>query len=89
LKHDYFTDVITFDYSDNQAVSGDLFVSVDRVLDNANSLRVEAKDELVRVVFHGVLHLIGFKDKTEEEKVLMTAKENEYLYNFVSRETKG
>lgn len=89
LKHDYYTDIITFDYSDNQAVSGDLFVSVDRVLDNANSLRVEAKDELVRVVFHGVLHLIGFKDKTEEEKVLMTAKENEYLYNFVSRETKS
>ncbi len=88
LNHDYYTDIITFDYSDNQAVSGDLFVSVDRVLDNANSLRVEAKEELVRVVFHGVLHLIGFKDKTEEEKALMTAKENEYLYNFVSRETK-
>jgi len=73
LKHDYFTDVITFDYTDNQIVSGDLFVSVDRVLDNANSLRVEAKDELVRVVYHGVLHLVGFKDKTEEEKALMTA----------------
>lgn len=88
LNHDYYTDVITFDYSDNQRVSGDLFISIDRVLDNAKSLQVVAKEELIRVVYHGVLHLVGYKDKTEEEKKVMTSKENEYLLNFVSRETK-
>jgi rRNA maturation RNase YbeY len=49
---------------------------------------VVAKEELIRVVYHGVLHLVGYKDKTEEEKMVMTSKENEYLFNFVSRETK-
>ncbi|MFM7473400.1 MAG: rRNA maturation RNase YbeY [Crocinitomicaceae bacterium] len=88
LNHDYYTDVITFDYSDNQMVSGDLFISIDRVLENAKSFQVVAKEELIRVVCHGVLHLVGYKDKTEEEKKVMTSKENEYLLNFVSRETK-
>ncbi|MFM7757606.1 MAG: rRNA maturation RNase YbeY [Crocinitomicaceae bacterium] len=88
LNHDYYTDVITFDYSDNQIVNGDLFISIDRVLDNANSLQVVAKEELMRVVYHGVLHLVGYKDETEEEKTVMTGKENVYLLNFVSRETK-
>jgi rRNA maturation RNase YbeY len=87
LNHDYYTDVITFDYSDNQTISGDLFISIDRVLDNAKSLQVVAKEELIRVVYHGVLHLVGYKDKTEEEKMVMASKENEYLFKFVSRET--
>ncbi|MCF8373346.1 MAG: rRNA maturation RNase YbeY [Bacteroidales bacterium] len=82
LNHDYFTDIITFDYSEGETVSGDVFISVERVGENANLFGVEFLNELKRVCVHGVLHLIGYKDITTKEKVLMTSKENEYLLMF-------
>ena len=79
LKHDYYTDIITFDYTEGGVVSGDLFVSVDRVNDNAEGLNVSRETELNRVVVHGVLHLIGYGDKSDSESALMREKENHYL----------
>ena len=84
LNHDYFTDIITFDFCQGNIVSGDLFISVDRVGENAKDFNVEFNKELHRVIIHGVLHLIGFNDKTDEEQSLMTEKENQYLKEFVS-----
>ena len=86
LNHDYYTDIITFDYTD-EVVSGDLFISVDRVKDNASNEGVSFKEELNRVVAHGVLHLLGFKDKSVEDIQQMRAKENHALTLIVSRET--
>ena len=71
LNHDYFTDIITFDYSEGNTINGDLFVSIDRVKENASDNTIEFKDELNRVVVHGALHLLGYKDKSEEEADLM------------------
>lgn len=79
LNHDYYTDIITFDYVEENRISGDLFISLDRVTDNAEKFEVEVKKELFRVIFHGVLHLIGYKDTTIEEQTLMREKENFYL----------
>jgi len=79
LQHDYYTDIITFDYSRGKKISGELFISVDRVRDNAGLLGVDYKLELVRVVAHGILHLIGFKDKTEGQATEMRRRENEVL----------
>jgi probable rRNA maturation factor len=87
LDHDYYTDIITFDYCEGNLVSGDLFVSVDRVKDNSEMFDVTFENELSRVIYHGVLHLCGYKDKTEEDEKLMRLKENFYLNRFVSRET--
>lgn len=79
LDHDYYTDIITFDYTYNQIVSGDLFISVDRVRENASDFNVSFEHELHRVMIHGVLHLCGYKDKSEEEEKLMRSKENNAL----------
>lgn len=79
LDHDYFTDVITFDYCDGNDVSGDVFISVDRVSENALSLGASTIDEMHRVIVHGLLHLIGYNDKSKSEKSLMTEKEDYYL----------
>jgi rRNA maturation RNase YbeY len=87
LNHDYFTDVITFDYSSFPEVSGDVMISLDRVKDNAQSLDQSFELEFYRVVFHGVLHLCGYKDKSEAEEKEMRAKEDYYINRFVSRET--
>ncbi len=87
LNHDFYTDIITFDYSENGVISGDLFISVDRVNDNAGSFSVSVDNELKRVIYHGVLHLCGYKDKTEKEEKEMREKENFYIKQFVSRET--
>ena len=76
LNHDYFTDIVTFDYCVNDSVSGDLFISVDRVKDNAISFDVDFMTELHRVIAHGVLHLCGYKDKSDEDIVLMRSKED-------------
>ncbi len=89
LSHDYYTDIITFDYSLNQIISGDLFISIDRVKENANRYSKTFENELMRVVFHGVLHLCGYNDKSEEEVVVMRSKEDYYLTQLVSCETKG
>lgn len=83
LNHDYYTDIITFDYSDDTVVSGDLLISIDRVYDNSNSLNVSRETELARVIIHGFLHLIGFKDDTNESKLLMRSKEDFYLNKFL------
>ena len=76
LGHDYYTDIITFNFNDKDSLSGDLFVSYDRVVDNARVFGNEnVFDELCRVMVHGVLHLLGFNDKTEEDKVVMKDQE--------------
>ena len=79
LDHDYYTDIITFDYTDNQEVSGDLFISLDRVKENAESFEVSFEHELHRVIIHGILHLCGYKDKSDEDEKLMRSKENDAL----------
>ena len=79
LNHDYYTDIITFDYIEGVNVSGDLLISVDRVRDNANKEEVSFNQELNRVVVHGVLHLLGYKDKSKSEEQLMRSKEDYYL----------
>ena len=79
LNHDYYTDIITFDYVEHNVISGDLFISVDRIKNNASEYSVELIKELYRVVFHGVLHLVGYNDKSDEEQLIMTEKENYYL----------
>lgn len=78
LDHDYFTDIITFPY-DEGAVHGDIFISSERVADNAQSLGVPFENELCRVLVHGVLHLVGYLDKTAEDERLMREKEDFYL----------
>ncbi|MEN9303201.1 MAG: hypothetical protein RL264_1630 [Bacteroidota bacterium] len=88
LDHDYYTDIITFDYSDLGILSGDLFISLDRVKENAQDFSDSFENELKRVVFHGVLHLCGYKDKSKKDEKIMRIKENYYLDYFVSRETK-
>jgi len=79
LDHDYYTDIITFNYNNDSIVSGDLFISVDRIIDNATQLGVSMEEELHRVCYHGVLHLVGYNDKTDQEIEVMRAKENFYL----------
>lgn len=79
LAHDNFTDVITFDYSENKRVSGDIFISVDRIQENAAIFSKYPIEELHRVIIHGVLHLCQYNDKTKKEKETMTQKENSYL----------
>jgi rRNA maturation RNase YbeY len=87
LQHDYYTDIISFDYCEANRILGDLFISKDRVLDNADQNNVTFDLELQRVIVHGVLHLCGYKDKSEEEEKLMRTKEDYYLSKIVSRET--
>lgn len=79
LKHDTLTDIITFDYSNNKILSGDIFISIERVRENAKELNVSFDEELNRVIIHGVLHMCGFKDHTTEEKNAMRKKEEEAL----------
>jgi rRNA maturation RNase YbeY len=80
LSHDYFTDIITFSNSpDKQTISGDVFISIDRVRENAKSFRCSITDELHRVMIHGVLHLSGYKDKTRAESLMMRGMENKML----------
>ncbi len=79
LQHDYFTDIITFDYCEGDKLSGDLFISIDSVKENAMEYGSEFSDELNRVIVHGILHLIGYDDHTEEDIAMMRKKENYYL----------
>jgi len=87
LQHDYYTDVITFDYGVNSVVSGDVMISLERVEDNAQQLGCAFESEFFRVCFHGVLHLCGYKDKSAMDEKTMRQKEDYYLKMFVSRET--
>jgi len=80
LNHDTFTDIITFDNSEKDGVIfGDIFISIDRIKENAKTFNVALNDELHRVIIHGTLHLLGYPDKKKEEKALMTKKEDFYL----------
>lgn len=79
LNHDYYTDIITFDYCEDEYISGDLYISIDRVRDNAKELKQTTSTELHRVMVHGVLHLIGYGDKTPDEIREMRSKEDYYL----------
>lgn len=79
LNHDTYTDIITFDNTTNKSILSDIFISVERVKDNAKSFDVTFKNELARVIIHGVLHLCGYKDKTDEEVTLMRSKEDFYI----------
>ncbi|WP_439128590.1 rRNA maturation RNase YbeY [Polaribacter sp.] len=76
LNHDTLTDIISFDNSLGKLINGDIYISVERVADNAKDFKVSFKEELHRVMIHGVLHYIGFKDKTEKEQLEMTNQEN-------------
>ncbi|TCP27888.1 rRNA maturation RNase YbeY [Tenacibaculum skagerrakense] len=79
LQHDTLTDIISFDYTMGKLIGGDIFISVPRVKENAKEFGVTFKEELHRVIIHGVLHYMGYKDKTDEEKQLMRDKENSCL----------
>jgi len=87
LNHDYYTDIITFDYCENDRILGDLFISKDRVDENASVEQIDFLNELNRVVVHGVLHLIGYKDKSPSDEKLMRTKEDWALSLIVPRET--
>ncbi|HKO76256.1 MAG TPA: rRNA maturation RNase YbeY [Flavobacterium sp.] len=82
LNHDTLTDIISFDYTMGNEIGGDIFVSVERVLDNSKDYNTSFEDELKRVLVHGVLHYCGYKDKSEEDEALMRSKENEKLVMF-------
>jgi probable rRNA maturation factor len=79
LEHDTLTDIISFDYSVGKELHGDIYISIERVADNAKDFKVDVLEELKRVMIHGVLHYCGFKDKTDEDANLMREKENHYL----------
>lgn len=79
LQHDYFTDIITFDYCEKNRLNGDLFISVDSVRENALFYGTEFSDELNRVIVHGILHLVGYDDHSEEDIAVMRSKEDYYL----------
>jgi rRNA maturation RNase YbeY len=79
LNHDYYTDIITFDYTENEIVSGDLFISSDTVRTNSEKFQTDYNEELHRVMVHGILHLCGFNDKTPEDERLMRKMEDEAL----------
>lgn len=79
LQHDYFTDIITFDYCEGDKLSGDLFISIDSVRENSIEYKTDFNDELNRVMVHGLLHLIGYDDHTEDDIALMRKKENYYM----------
>lgn len=86
LKHNYYTDIITFNYVVESTISGDLFISVDRVKENSAVFNTSMIKELYRVIFHGLLHLIGYNDKTDEEKKAMREREDFYLSEVDFRE---
>lgn len=84
LNHDTLTDIITFDYSDSGIISGDIFISIDRVKENAEEFNVDFEKELLRVMAHGILHLIGYKDKNDDDQAVMTNEENKAIALFDS-----
>lgn len=82
LKHDTYTDIITFDYSVGKILQGDIYISTERVKENSDEYNVSFEEELRRVIIHGVLHLCGYKDKTKEQSLLMRQKEEEKMELF-------
>lgn len=85
LQHDYYTDIITFDLSDTKYdfLNAELYISIDRVRENAATLKITTIKELHRVIFHGSLHLCGFRDKAKKDILVMRAKEEEYLAQYL------
>jgi probable rRNA maturation factor len=83
LRHDYYTDILTFDFSENLIISGDLYISYERIRENASTYNNYVYDELIRVIIHGILHLLGYTDKLKKEIKIMREKENEYLLQFL------
>ena len=79
LKHNTYTDIITFEYNDKGKITGDLFISFERVNENATKFKVPVETELHRIMIHGILHLCGYKDKTKADKLIMRKKEEKYL----------
>lgn len=86
LKHDTFTDIITFDYTENDIISGDIVISIERVKENAQLFKVDIEEEIKRIIIHGILHLIGYKDKGEKDKQEMTNKENFHINNYPKKQ---
>ncbi len=82
LDHDYYTDVIAFHYDNGEVVEGDVFISLDKVSENSEAFNATFTDEVVRVAVHGVLHLVGYHDKTSDEKAAMRAREDWYIDYF-------
>ncbi len=87
LKHNYFTDIITFNYNQGLNISGDLYISIDTIKSNAEFYDVNFKNELVRVIVHGVLHLLGYNDSNEGEQIVMREKEDFYLNRLFNDRT--
>lgn len=84
LQHDYYTDVIGFQYSEGNILSGDIYISVERIEDNAEQNKIEFKNELARVIIHGVLHFMKYKDKSKEEAKKMREMESHYISNIIN-----
>lgn len=82
LNHDTLTDIISFDYTDGDVISGDIFISIERVVDNAKDFNVSFDEELKRVLAHGVLHYCGYKDKSDSDALTMRSKEEEKIKLF-------
>lgn len=89
LNHNYYTDIITFDYNEGAVIIGDIYISIDRVKENAVGYKTSTMNELLRVIFHGVLHLAGYKDKTKADKAMMTRMENKYLKAYEKKVPRG
>lgn len=84
LKHNYFTDIITFNYNQGLSISGDLYISIDTIKSNAEFYDTNFKNELLRVIVHGVLHLLGYNDCEESEKIVMREREDFYLNRILN-----
>jgi probable rRNA maturation factor len=89
LDHDYYTDIITFDYVEKSIISGDIYISVERVADNSVKFGVNLEEEFLRVIVHGVLHLLNFDDKSENEKSNMRRLESDYISIYRKSERDG
>lgn len=86
LDHDYYTDIITFDYSEGKIISGDIFISLDTVRSNSEKFKTDYSEELNRVIIHGILHLCGLKDKTSKEEEMMRKNENTALELLIKQQ---
>lgn len=85
LQHDYYTDIITFDLSEGEATIAEVYISVDRVKDNATTQQTTFRQEMLRVLFHGALHLCGYKDKKKDQVTEMRGKEEQYIRSFTRK----